>query len=117
MRNRCQRNNSPVNLRFAHQKEANGVDGDGFAQFPTPEAGWRAAHAQIELDKSRDLTLREFISKFAPPNENDTASYLLFIMHNLHCSGESSLKDISTYGLAGIMAKIEGYFEKETNVT
>lgn len=112
-RNRPQRNNNPLNLRFAHQKEAIGVDGDGFAQFDVPEAGWRAAHAQINLDKKRNLTLREFLNKFAPPEENDTLRYLIFICGELNVNADTPLKSVSTLALAGVMAAQEGYYAKE----
>ncbi len=116
--NRAQRNNNCLNLRFAHQHEASGQDDDGFAAFPSPAAGWRAAHAQIELDKKRGLTIEQFINKFAPPNENDTRNYLEFILDELQVEDiillpTVKLFDVSTYGLVGIMAKFEGYYNKE----
>ncbi len=117
--NRAQRNNNPLNLRFAHQHEASGQDDDGFAAFPFPAAGWRAAHAQIELDKKRGLTIEQFIDKFAPPNENDTRNYLEFILDELQIEDsplptkDTKLFDVSTYGLVGIMAKMEGYYNIE----
>ncbi len=113
MRNRPQRNNNPVNLRFAGQTESTGQDQNGFAIFPTPEAGWRAAHAQIVLDKSRGLTLKEFIFKFAPPTENDTQSYYDFVsLQYGFVAEDANLSEVSTFGLAGIMAAKEGYFAK-----
>jgi len=110
MRNRCQRNNNPVNLMYAKQKEASGEDMDGFAVFPTPEAGWRAAHHQIDLDRSRWLTLKEFIYKFAPPKDNDTDAYLAFVVGELGLDENHLLSDISKYALAGVMACMEGYY-------
>lgn len=109
-RNRPQRNNNPVNLRFAKQKEAIGQDLNGFAIFPTPEAGWRAAHAQIRLDASRGLALKSFINKFAPPSENDTGLYVKLVAELLKMSIDTSLDSISPYTLAGAMAQIEGYY-------
>lgn len=110
MRKRGQRNNNPVNLRYAKQKEATGSDVDGFAVFPTPEAGWRAAHHQIDLDRKRYLTLEKFINKFAPPNENDTENYIEFIVKELDIPRDRLLLDISKYALAGVMACMEGYY-------
>jgi hypothetical protein len=112
MRNLAQRNNNPVNLKFAGQTEAIGKDEKGFAQFTTPEAGWRAAHAQIQLDAERGLTLKQFIFKFAPPNENDTNDYLEYVLMRLRIDQSTPLNIISKYALAGLMAKIEGYYEK-----
>jgi hypothetical protein len=113
MRNRGQLNNNPINLRFAHQTEAIGVDNLDFAQFPTPEAGWRAAHAQIQLDMDRKLTIRQFIFKFAPPKENDTNEYLEYVIFRLRVDKDMPLEYISKYALAGLMASMEGYYKKE----
>ncbi|MBV6342775.1 hypothetical protein [Candidatus Magnetobacterium casense] len=113
MRNRAQRNNNPVNLRYAHQTEAVGKDADGFAVFGTPEAGWRAAHAQIRLDQTRGVSVREFIFKFAPPNENDTNAYLEFVLDELGIGSSTPLYSIGVYELAGVMAQYEGYYAKE----
>ena len=38
--------------------------------------------SQILLDASRGLTLEQYITKFAPPNENDTAAYLRFVVRD-----------------------------------
>lgn len=109
-RNKPQRNNNPVNLRYRAQKESTGADSSGFAIFLTPESGWRAAHRQIKLDQKRDLTLREFIFKFAPPNENNTNDYLKFVAKELHISVDTPIAEISVFALAGIMAGMEGYY-------
>lgn len=67
-------NNNPGNLRFANQDGA--VPGQGgFARFNSPEEGVRALQNQVALDASRGHTLDSFISKYAPPRENDTRKY------------------------------------------
>ena len=109
-RNRPQRNNNPLNIRYVKQPEATGPDKDGYAIFPTPEAGWRAAHAQIRLDANRGLTLREFVYKFAPSSENDTIAYLDFIESSIVAGPHMLLNDISPYAIAGVMAQMEGYY-------
>jgi hypothetical protein len=108
--NRSQRNNNPVNLRYAGQREATGKDDVGFAVFPDPPAGWRAAHAQINLDKTRDLTIEQFINKFAPPSENNTLGYIDFVCLDLNVGPRDSLSSVSTFALAGVMAAMEGYY-------
>lgn len=110
--NPSQRNNNPINLKFAGQTEATGKDGQGFAIFPNPPAGWRAAHAQINLDKSRNLTVKEFLFKFAPPSENDTNNYLGFICNSLAVDPKCKLSGISTFCIAGVLAAQEGYYNK-----
>lgn len=110
--NPSQRNNNPVNLRFMNQKESIGKDNSGFAVFPTGPAGWRAAFRQIILDQNRGLTVRQFIFKFAPPNENDTMEYLKFVLKELNIAGDDLLEILSPYALAGVMAKMEGYYNE-----
>jgi hypothetical protein len=111
--NPAQRNHNPCNLRFAGQKEATGKDDQGFAIFAADPAGFRAAHAQIRLDASRGLTLEQFIVKFAPPTENDTSQYLVFVISELHALPFTPLKQVSPYALAGVMAQEEGFYNKE----
>ena len=117
--NRGQRNNSPVNLKFAHQRESTGPDDKGFAVFPTPEAGWRAAMAQIFLDASRGMTLGAYIYKFAPPSENETQKYLDYIVGKLFidpkinlgslCIGEDMMMLVD---IVVAQAEMEGWFAK-----
>jgi hypothetical protein len=114
--NISQKNNNPVNLRYAGQIEATGKDDKGYAVFPTPDAGWRAAHNQIALDKARNLTLKAFITKFAPPNENDTANYLKFICGELRLGPEQFLTEVSKYALAGVLARMEGYYNRKEGI-
>jgi hypothetical protein len=111
--NRAQKNKNPVNLRFAGQTEAVGKDDLGFAIFPNDPAGWRAAHAQIELDQKRGLSLEDFIFKFAPPIENDTNNYLRYVTRQMMVNADIELVLLSKYALAGVMARMEGYFNKE----
>ena len=110
--NRPQRTNNPGNLRYVGQRESTGEDEHGMAVFPTPWAGWRALHRQIELDQNRGLTLRQFINKYAPSNENDTSAYLDFVAGELSEGMDVSLKCISKFALSGVIAKMEGYFEE-----
>jgi hypothetical protein len=110
--NLSQKNNNPVNLRYKGQRESIGKGEKDFALFSTPMAGWRAAHSQIALDITRGLTIREFIFKFAPPSENNTNAYLDFVCKELNVAPEEELSYVSKYALAGVMAKIEGYYDK-----
>lgn len=110
---RAKRNNNPVNLRYAGQREATGSDKDGFAVFPDPQAGWRAGMAQIMLDARRGLTLRQYIHKFAPPCENDTDTYLSFVSHRSGVLPDVELRSLDLETLIRILkaqARIEGYY-------
>lgn len=54
----AQRNNNPGNLRsWGSNPVAN-----GYAKFPTVEAGWQALRSQIQTNIDRGLTLIEFFA-------------------------------------------------------
>lgn len=65
------RNNNPGNLRPPGQST-------GFQRFETPEAGVSAMVRQLDLYRDRNNlnTVQAIISRWAPPNENDTAAYV-----------------------------------------
>lgn len=71
---RAQRNNNPGNLR----RWGNTPVVDGFASFPTLEAGWAALRRQVEINIGRGLTLNEFFAGkpgvyagYAPASDNN----------------------------------------------
>jgi len=100
------RNNNPGNLRFVGQ--AGAVMGEnGFAKFNNPEDGYQALINQIQLDQSRGLTLKEFVSKYAPPTENDTNLYVEQMAGWLGVDANMNLADIDVYNLAENVAKKE----------
>ena len=76
------RNNNPGNLIFANQKGAT-VGEKGFAKFSTPQDGYNAVINQVKIDQMRGYTIKEFISKYAPPKENNTELYIKTITKNL----------------------------------
>lgn len=99
-------NNNPFNLRYAGQNGAT-QGKSGFASFPTPEAGVQAGYNQIKLDASRGLTLAQFISKYAPPSENDTQQYIKQISAATSASPTTKLSDIPISTLAKAIAHKE----------
>lgn len=99
-------NNNPGNLRFAGQ--AGAVQGEGgFAKFPTVEAGIKALENQIKLDASRGLTLAQFISKYAPPSENDTNKYIQDVIKMVGKSQNTKIADIDIKSLTKAIAQKE----------
>ncbi len=110
---RARRNNNPVNLRFAGQREAIGKDEAGFAIFPDVYAGWRAAMAQILLDARRGLSIREYIYKFAPPSENDTEGYLSFVLKRMGGRVENDQVKLSRLSLPDLVALLMAQAEME----
>lgn len=73
------RNNNPGNIEFRRENPWRGQTGsDGrFARFATPEAGLRALAIDLGTKGRRGLrTVRSILSTYAPPSDNDTASYI-----------------------------------------
>jgi len=87
------RQNNPGNLRYVGQIGA--VRGErGFAKFKKPSAGFQALIKQLRLDASRNLTLRQFVYKYAPPSSNNSASYLSSIARGLGVDPNTKLSQI-----------------------
>jgi hypothetical protein len=107
--------NNPGNLKFVGQEGATEGDaaGDGgsFAKFESPEAGLDALRAQIEKDAGRGLTVREFISKYAPPKSNDTETYIRQALGSLRAKEDDLLEDLDTYDVMRFVAKKESSTE------
>ncbi|MBS7455734.1 TIGR02594 family protein [Coralloluteibacterium stylophorae] len=72
------RNNNPGNIRAGDFADAHGAIGtgpSGFAVFPDRATGVEAIGALLQGDSYRNLSVNDAISRYAPPVENDTASY------------------------------------------
>ncbi len=80
------RSNNPGNIEYGPFAISQGAIGSGavpqgrergFAIFPTLSAGEEARRAlQFESPRYRDLTIEQAISRYAPPNENNTQAYI-----------------------------------------
>ena len=77
------RQNNPLDLRFAGQIGASMPQGTTvvagvwpIAQFDTLAHGIAAGYRQLWLNIARGMTLRQVITGWAPPNENNTQEYL-----------------------------------------
>ena len=77
------RNNNPLNIRRTAKDEWKGLRAQqtdaNFCQFESLEYGWRAAFyllTRTYYHKYRLFTIRAIINKWAPPNENLTATYI-----------------------------------------
>ena len=70
---RPHRNNNPGNLTASFLTRPKDPV---FVKFRSPEEGIAALYHQIAKDVTRGLTLRQFVTKYAPPSENDTARYV-----------------------------------------
>jgi len=76
------RNNNPLNVRRSKDKwqGMRAVQTDAqFCQFETMAYGWRAAFVLLTrtyYHTYRLYTIRAIISRWAPPNENNTRAYI-----------------------------------------
>ena len=77
------RNNNPLNIRRTAKDQWQGLRAQqtdaNFCQFESLDYGWRAAFyllTRTYYHKYRLYTIRMIISKWAPPNENLTATYI-----------------------------------------
>ena len=99
-------NNNPGNLKFAHQTGATPGVG-GFARFESPEGGYQALMNQIRLDASRGYTLSQYITKYAPPSENDTALYIEQACQSLGIDANTPLAKVDFHRLAAFQSRKE----------
>lgn len=101
----AEENNNPGNLKFAYQPNAkkNGA----FAQFPTPEIGFRALIKDVQAKQKKGLTLEEMMNIYAPPEENDTEAYLDALEGWLKVKRTDKASEIDPIELAKRIAQFE----------
>jgi len=82
------RNNNPGNLRSACDSRYHTTREDGFARFRTPHDGLvnLAACARSFYYRHHLTTVSDFINRYAPPTENQTADYVAFVARYLRIS-------------------------------
>ena len=116
------RNNNPGNIEygdFAKKMGAIGSDGR-FAIFPTPEAG-RSAKENLLFESRgyRGLSIEGAISKYAPPNENNTNNYINQVTQALGLPKNTNISSLSADQrrvLLDAIQKIEGRSTGKTEV-
>jgi len=97
--------NNPGNLRCHNQPNSTCVN--GFANFPNIVIGFRALIKQVELDQSRDLSLRQFLTKYSPPHENNTEHLIRRASKVLNLEEKELINYLDTIKLAQFMANQE----------
>ena len=99
------RSNNPGNIEYGPFARSMGAIGQGavpagrdrgFAIFPTLEQG-QAARAALLFDTERysNLTIEQAISRYAPPNENNTAAYLASILAATGATAATRMGDLT----------------------
>lgn len=105
------RNNNPGNIR--HGANWQGLNPNGkeidhyFCVFQTPVAGIRAlAKVLINYKKLYGLnTVRQIISRYAPPNENQTTAYVQSVARQLGVLPDVVI-DIEERGVLTVFVKV-----------
>lgn len=108
------RNNNPGNIEYgAFAKNHGAIGSDGrFAIFPDYDTG-RKAKAALLFDGSRykDLSLTSAIARYAPPTENNTASYQRAVLAAVGNQDRAmaSYNEGERNAIMDAMQKVEGY--------
>ena len=83
------RNNNPLNIRHSADQWQGASDEQtdkSFVQFKSMAYGYRAAWKTLQsyynrfCHQSRPFTVRNIISRWAPPQENDTEAYIRTVL-------------------------------------
>ena len=104
------RNNNPLNIRRSstHWQGARKEQTDkSFVQFESMAYGYRAAWKILQTyyetfrRNNQPFTVRNIISRWAPPNENDTEAYIINVLKLGSLGGKEKLlppSNASSYG-------------------
>lgn len=90
------RNNNPGNIRASKDTKWQGqigVDDKGFVIFARPVDGLRALAVTLRTYRNKHglSSVEKIISRWAPPNENDTAAYIASVAQRLRISATATL--------------------------
>lgn len=90
-----QRLNNPGDLRAAPWLPSPVIEG-GYVHFGSVAQGIAGLYHQIALDVARGVTLRQLISKWAPPTENDTNAYIAAVAARTGLPLDQPLQELQT---------------------
>lgn len=111
---RAWRNNNPGNIRKGNFASAAGAigDDDAFAIFPDYKTGFDAIVTLLRSPSYTNLSLRDAVFRYAPPNENDSEQYLAFLERETGVQGNivlSSLAVADIRKVAKVIQTVEGW--------
>lgn len=102
------RTHNPGNIFYDRSNNWNGQIGTAGRSviFSTLELGHRAIHVTLVTKGKRNQTLAQAIAGYAPPNENDTGSYIRNVETWSGISRLTPLKDLSDKQIENIVHAI-----------
>ncbi|MGH7615427.1 MAG: hypothetical protein ACREMW_15460 [Gemmatimonadales bacterium] len=111
---RSWRNNNPGNMRNTTFSQTQGSVGQagGFAVFPTEGTGQQALSSLLKTGTYQSLTVNQAITRYAPPNENDTRAYqrsLSRLTGLAGATGMNALSDVQLNQVTGAIRIIKGW--------
>lgn len=112
------RNNNPLNIRVSNDNWRGAIGDDGaFVQFESSIFGIRAGARILKnyRDKYALFSVREIVSRWAPPNENDTISYVESVARKIGIGQNEPLKEFDYPDLIKAMIYHENGEQPYTN--
>ena len=107
------RNNNPLNIRLSSDRwqgqspPSTSPEGEKvFCQFESMEYGWRAAFRLLchtYYGKYKLRTIRDIISRWAPPKENNTPAYIRYVSDYTGIWPDRELGDPKTHPVQWLM--------------
>jgi hypothetical protein len=109
------RDNNPGNIRDGNFAENNGAVGqdNGFAIFPSSQIGFNALGSLLSSSSYQKLTVDQAINRYAPPSENDTATYQSTIRNAVGVGGDVRMSTLNSGQLGSMehgIAQHEGFY-------
>lgn len=90
------RRNNPGNIRTAQRKWQGEVtpQGAAFCHFSSIEYGCRAMLKLLRnyIVRHKQDTVRQIVSRWAPPNENNTAAYMNYVAGRMGITADTHLR-------------------------
>ena len=112
--------NNPLNIRFSAQNDWLGQSGNdrGFVDFQDDAFSYRAADQLISSYATNRgaRSVRDVISVYAPPNENDTDNYIRFVSGQMNVNPDDQL-DLSDPNLRSSMLSAMAMMESGVKIT
>ena len=111
---RSERNHNPGNIRrcgVRYRGERRPSCDPAFKEFESDEWGYRAMFVLLESYRRRYGidTLRAIVTRWAPPIENDTASYIRFVSERAEVDPDAVLlpRDVRLRAIVEAMSRFE----------